>query len=175
MEDEVGSLILGYPVLGSDADLPALLSKSRNALVTVGQIKSPEPRQHLFKLLEQMEFNLPAVISPMAYVSPHATIGAGTIVMHGAIVNAGAVVGRNCILNTKALVEHDAVVNDHCHISTGAIINGAVHIGAGTFIGSGSGIRQCLNVGERSIVGMGQQVIVDCGIETRLPQIKEPS
>lgn len=173
--DEVGSLILGYPVLGTDADLPALLNKSRNALVTIGQITSPELRRRLFKVLEQMGYNLPTVISPIAFVSPHAKIGVGSIIMHGAIVNAGAVVGRNCILNSKALVEHDAIIGDHCHISTGALINGTAHIGTGTFVGSGSGVRQCLNVGEHSIIGMGQQVVVDCDAETRMPKLKEPS
>ncbi len=173
--DEVGSLILGYPVLGTDADLPALLNKSRNALVTIGQITSPELRRRLFKVLEQMGYNLPTVISPIAFVSPHAKIGVGSIIMHGAIVNAGAVVGRNCILNSKALVEHDAIIGDHCHISTGALINGTAHIGTGTFVGSGSGVRQCLNVGEHSIIGMGQQVIVDCDAETRMPNLKESS
>lgn len=172
-ESEVDSKILGYPVLGTDAELPVLLSKSRNALVTVGQIKSPEPRMRLFMLLEQNGFNLPAIISPMAYVSSHATIGTGSIVMHGAIVNAGAVVGRNCILNSKALVEHDAVVSDHCHISTGAIVNGAVNIGAGTFVGSGSVIRQCLNIGERCIIGMGQHLMFDCDAETQVSKSKE--
>jgi sugar O-acyltransferase (sialic acid O-acetyltransferase NeuD family) len=173
--DEVGSLILGYPVLGTDADLPALLNKSRNALVTIGQVTSPELRRRLFKVLEQMGYNLPTVISPIAFVSPHAKIGVGSIIMHGAIVNAGAVVGRNCILNSKALVEHDAIIGDHCHISTGALINGTAHIGTGTFVGSGSGVRQCLNVGEHSIIGMGQQVIVDCDAETRMPNLKESS
>lgn len=38
---EVGSRILDCPVLGTDADLPALLGGHANALVTVGQIKNP--------------------------------------------------------------------------------------------------------------------------------------
>jgi len=173
LDNEVGSLILDYPVLGTDADLPALLGKSRNALVTVGQIKTPEPRMRLYRLLQQYSFNLPTVISPMAYVSPHASIGAGSIVMHGAIVNANAVVGRNCILNSKVLLEHDAVVEDHCHLSTGAIINGTVHIGAGTFIGSGSEIHQGLNIGDRCVIGLGQRVIVDYDAGTRMPKLKE--
>lgn len=168
-KDEVGCSILGYPVLGTDADLAILISKSSNAIVTVGQIKSIEPRLRLFKQLEQNGFKLPTVISPRAYVSTHAIIGTGTIVMHDVIVNADAAVGHNCILNSKALVEHDAIISDHCHISTGAIINGAVHVGTGTFVGSGSRVRQSISVGERCIIGMGQQVTADCEAETQMP------
>jgi hypothetical protein len=86
---EVGSRILGYSVLGMDTDLPSLLSYYAYALVTVGQIKIPEPRIHLFDLLKQNGISLPVIVLPRAYVSPHATLGEGTIIMHGAVVNAG--------------------------------------------------------------------------------------
>lgn len=175
LSHEVGLRILGYPVLGTDADLPALLGDYAHALVTVGQIKSPELRMRLYTLLEKSDCSLPVVISPRAYVSPHASLGAGTIVMHGAVVNAGATVGRNCIVNSQSLVEHDAVIADHCHIATAAVINGGVCIGAGTFIGSGSSVRQCVKIGERCLIGMGQRVLADCEAGARIPLAKEPT
>lgn len=169
---EIGTRILGYPVLGTDVDLPALLGDYANALISVGQIKTPEPRIRLFDQLEQNGCVLPIIVSPRAYVSPHATVGAGTIIMHGAIVNAGAVVGRNCILNSQSLIEHDVVIADHCHIATASVINGGARIGAGTFIGSGSSVRQCINIGERCLIGMGQMVLADCPDGYRLPAAK---
>lgn len=172
---EVGTPMLGHPVLGTDADLPALLGDYAHALVTVGQIKTPEPRMRLFDLLEQYRCALPTIVSPRAYVSPHATLGVGTIVMHGAVVNAGAVVGRNCIINSQSLVEHDVVIADHCHISTSAAINSGVRVGAGTFIGSNSSVRQCINIGERCLIGMGQRVLADCEAGTYMPSPKRPS
>jgi sugar O-acyltransferase (sialic acid O-acetyltransferase NeuD family) len=175
LPNEVGSRILGYPVLGTDADLPVLLGDYAHALVTVGQIKTPQPRIRLFDLLEQNGNSLPAIVSPRAYVSPHASLGLGTIVMHGAVVNAGAVVGRNCIINSQSLVEHDVVIADHCHIATAAAINSGVRIGAGTFIGSNSSVRQCIHIGEQCLIGMGQRVLADCDAGTRLPSSKESS
>ncbi|WP_202972054.1 acetyltransferase [Moorena producens] len=159
--DEVGTSVLGYPVLGTDADLPELRHKSPNALVTLGQIKTPNHRIRLFELLVQMGFCLPTIFSPQAYVSRHSRVGEGTIVMHGALVNAGASVGRNCILNTRAVVEHDVVIGDHCHVSTTVIINGGTQVGAGTFIGSNSSLREQIRVGQNCLIGMGQQVLRD--------------
>lgn len=173
--DEVGTRIFGYTVLGTDADLPALLHDYVHALVTVGQIKSIDPRLRLFGLLEKSGCALPVIVSPRAYLSPHAKVGAGTIVMHGAVVNAGAVVGRNCILNSQSLIEHDAVIADHCHIATAASINSGVHIGAGTFIGSNCSVRQCVKLGERCVIGMGQRVLADCEAGTWMPPLKKPS
>ncbi len=171
---EVGTQLLGHLVLGTDADLPGLLCNYAHALVAIGQIKTPEPRMRLFDLLEQRQGGcaLPVIVSPRAYVSPHATLGAGTIVMHGAVVNAGAVVGRNCIINSQSLVEHDVVIADHCHIATSAAINSGVRIGAGTFIGSSSSVRQCVIIGERCLIGMGQRVLVDCEAGTCMPPPK---
>ncbi len=131
-----GDEVLGYAVIGTDDDLPAIQRGCNHALITVGQIESAAVRVALHARLLELGFDLPLIVSPTASVSRHATIGDGTIVMHQVIVNAGAAVGTNCILNTKALIEHDARVGDHCHVSTGAIVNGAVHIGDRCFIGS---------------------------------------
>jgi sugar O-acyltransferase (sialic acid O-acetyltransferase NeuD family) len=172
---EVGTRMLGYPVLGTDTDLPALHRDYVHALVSVGQIKTPEPRIRLFDLLQRNGYELPVVVSPRAHVSLHAKLGAGTIVMHGAVVNAGAVVGRNCIINSQSLVEHDVVIADHCHVATAAALNSGVHIGAGTFIGSNSSVRQGTNIGERCLIGMGQRVLADCQPGTHMPPPKRPS
>ena len=153
--------ILGYPPLGRDSDLSALRRTYPLALVTVGQIKSVAPRKKLFALLRQLDFGLPCVVSPHAYVSRHASVGAGSVVMHMAVINAGASVGANCIINSKCLVEHDCTIADHCHISVGAIVCGGVSVGAGTFVGAGAIIRQNVRIGENVIVGCGVTVQAD--------------
>ncbi len=170
---EVGSHVLSYPVLGTDGDLPDLLPRFSSVLITVGQIKSPEARMKLHALLEARGCRLPVIVSPRAYVSAYAQVGAGTIVMHGAVVNAGARIGRNCIINSQALVEHGAVVGDHCHIATAAVINGDVSIGTGSIIGSTACVRQGIRVAEHCVVGMGQLVLSDCMAGSRLPPVKD--
>ena len=146
---------LGYPTIGIDNDLYDLRKKYKYALITVGQIKSPEIRIKLYKLLKKLNFILPIIISPYAYVSKHAQIGEGSIIMHGAIVNANAIIGSNCIINNRALIEHDAVIGDHCHIATGAIINGEVSVENETFIGSGAVTKQAISIGKNCVIGAG--------------------
>ena len=146
---------LGYPIIGTDDDLQNLRQKYSHSLITVGQIKSPKIRIKLYQLLKELDFTLPVIVSPHAYVSKHAQIGEGSIIMHGVIINANAKVGNNCIINNSALIEHDAVIGDHCHIATGAIINGEVSVGNETFIGSGAVTKQCISIGNNCIVGAG--------------------
>ena len=169
---EVGSRVLGYTVLGTDLELADLLTRYPRAFVAVGQIKTPDVRMRLFDLLAASGCEVPTLVSPRGYVSSHAAVGTGTLVMHGAIVNAGAVVGRNCIINSQALVEHDAEIGDHCHVATNAAINSGVRVGHGTFIGSGSSVRLGVRIGERCLIGMGQRILADCPPGTQVPPVK---
>ena len=146
---------IGYPVIGADDDMEKLRKKYTHALVTVGQIKSPETRIKIYKILKALKYQLPIVISPSAYISKNAEIGEGTIIMHGALVNAGTRIGANCIINNRALIEHEVKIGDHCHIATGAIVNGEVEVGEGTFIGSGVVTKQSIIVGKNCIIGAG--------------------
>lgn len=158
MPDEMHDHHLGYAVIGSDTDLPELAKTIPFALITLGQVKTPAHRIRLYQQVVTLGFQLPTIIAPRAYVSRHASLGTGTIVMHGAIVSAGARVGANCIINTCALLEHDVTVADHCHISTGAILNGNTAIGSGSFVGSGSSIKEGASLGQGCLVGMGLAV-----------------
>lgn len=168
MPEEMHTRHLGYSVIATDGDLAEMAKAHLHAFITVGQIQSPDTRVRLYRQANELGFQLPVIIASTAHVSRHASIGQGSVVMHGAIVNAGTRVGVNCIINTRAVLEHDATVEDHCHISTGAILNGGVHIGAGSFVGSGSVIKEGVSIGKRCLVGMGLSVRHSQSDHTRL-------
>lgn len=159
-----GTTVLGYPVLGNDDKIAPYIDKAE-FLVTVGQIKSPDIRIRLNKMVEEAGGKLATVIASTAHVSKYASLGEGTVVMHQAVVNADARIGKGCIINTFANIEHDAKIGDYCHISTGAMINGEAKIGGGTFIGSQSVVNQCVTVPANTVVASGAVVHKD---------IKEP-
>jgi sugar O-acyltransferase (sialic acid O-acetyltransferase NeuD family) len=158
LPEELHSQYLGYEVIAMDDALAQLAQSFTYALITTSQIQSVKLRTRLYQQAMQCGFQMPTIIAPTAHVSRHASIGAGSIVMHGAIVNAGAKVGNYCIINSRALLEHDAVIGDHCHISTGAILNGGVNVGTGSFIGSGCVLKEGLSIGKDCLVGIGLTV-----------------
>jgi sugar O-acyltransferase (sialic acid O-acetyltransferase NeuD family) len=157
-EEKLGQSVLGYKIIATDLDIPELVKEYKNFFITVGQIKSSENRIRIFQTLKESGVTLPVIISPLAYVSKHANIREGTIIMHHALINAGAKIGSNCIINTKALIEHDAVVGDHCHVATGAIINGGANVGRGTFFGSGAVCREYVEIDENLVIGYGGNI-----------------
>ena len=134
----VGKNVMGYKVIGCDDDLHSFKRECSSAIVTVGHIWSCTLRAKLFNLLRDLKYELPTIISPLAYVSPSATVGRGTVVMHHALINACAQIGENCIINSKALVEHHVKVGSNCHISTASVLNGGAEVYDGIFYGSNS-------------------------------------
>jgi sugar O-acyltransferase (sialic acid O-acetyltransferase NeuD family) len=166
-EEQKHTQQLGYAIVAGDDALDELAKSYHFALITIGHIETVEHRLRLYQMAVQCGFTMPVIIAPTAHVSRHASIGAGSIVMHGAIVNAGAKVGNNCIINTRALIEHDTKIEDHCHISTGAILNGDVTVGAGSFIGSGCTIKEGVSIGKGCLVGVGLSVRHNISDDTR--------
>lgn len=146
--------LLNYKVF-SESYLNKKETRNNYAFVTVGQIKNYKIRVELFCKIKNLGFRIPSIVSPLAYVSKHAVIGQGTIVMHGAVVNAGAVIGDNCIINTNSLIEHDVIIGNHTHISTEATINGGVIINDKVFVGSRAIIKNNITIGEGSVIGAG--------------------
>lgn len=145
-QELLGQEVLGYKIIGCDDDLPNLFHRYKNAVVTIGHIKSNVIRVKLFHILKDMGYNLPVIVSPLAYVSQHSFIDEGTVVMHQALINANVKIGKNCIINSKALLEHDVIIEDNCHISTASVINGGVRIKENIFFGSNATTKEYIEV-----------------------------
>ena len=157
-ELDIGSKVLGYEVIGRYEDLKKFREKYKYAIIGVGQIKTPNIRIKLFELLKSLNYVLPIIISPRAYVSKYAFIDEGSVIMHDAFVNANAKIGKNCIINTKAIIEHDVTIEDNCHISTGAIINGGTIVRKNSFIGSNAMAKEYIEIKENSFAKGGSVV-----------------
>ncbi|MCX2743392.1 NeuD/PglB/VioB family sugar acetyltransferase [Mangrovivirga sp. M17] len=172
VEEKLGNQILDYKISAKDTDIPDLARKYDNFLITIGQIHSAKIRIKFYKELKRFGANLPVIISPIAHVSKHATVGEGSVIMHGAIVNAAAKIGINNIINTNSVVEHDAFTGSHCHISTGAFLNGEAILGDGSFLGSGARTAQCVEIIKDTVVGASSYVhknITESGVYIGAP------
>ena len=159
LPEQVGSCVLGYPVIGCDSDLPELREICPAAVLAIGQMPDSAPRARIAKQLEKFNFQCPVLVSPHAVISRYAQLGLGTTVCHGVIVNAGAIIGNHCIINSRALLEHDVQIGHYCHVSTGVLVNGGVQIGSDSFIGSGAIVREGLTLPPLTVIGAGKRVM----------------
>lgn len=170
---EVGREVLGYPVIGTDDEI-ASYADSCEFVITVGFIKDPSLRIKLYGQVLDSGGKLATLVASTAYVSRHARLGQGTVVMHHAFVNAGAEVGVNVILNTCSNIEHGVHIGSQCHVSTGVMVNGDCRIGDNCFIGSQSVLANGVSVCNDVLVGAGSFVrksIIRPGVYSGNPAI----
>ncbi|HBE02293.1 MAG TPA: acetyltransferase [Spirochaetia bacterium] len=172
LPEKLHSEISGYKIIASDHDIPQLAGKYSYFLITIGQIKSPQKRLDIFKILKDNAAELPVIISPHAVVSERSVIKEGTIIMAKAFINSGAEINENTIINTGALIEHGARIGAHCHISTSAVINGDCVVEDGVFIGSNAVLCHGVSIKSLAVIGAGAVVtrnIREPGIYTGNP------
>lgn len=148
--------VLGLPVLGRLADLPAV----PHDCVIIG-IGDNEIRARLHAELLQARKHFATAIHPSAVLAPDVIVGAGAVLAAGAVANPGARIGENAIVNTCASIDHHTVLGAHCHIAPGAHLAGNVSVGEGVFVGIGACVTPGVSLGAWCTVGAGAAVLAD--------------
>ncbi len=157
-----GEQVLGYPVLGGEPQLPAILRTVPvvGGIVAVGDNWSrAEQVQRILALVP--EFKFISVIHPSSQIAHGVIIGEGTVVLAGAILNTDTQVGRHCIISTKASLDHDGFVGDYSFVAPGATTGGNVRLGDFSVLALGAGAIHGIRIGEHTVVGAGSMVLDD--------------
>jgi UDP-N-acetylbacillosamine N-acetyltransferase len=154
-----GDLYLGVRVLaGGDALERARALGIGYALVAFGDCKG---RLGACERLRANGFEIVSAIHPRAVVAPDVNIGAGTVIVAGAVINCDARLGEAVIVNTSASVDHDCVLDDGVHVEPGAHVGPSAHIGRATTIGMGAIVGKGRRIGAHAHVGAGVVVSRD--------------
>lgn len=125
-----GTVLDGVPVVG-----PWQQSDEPLCFIAIGHNAT---RRRIFTELLRAGRQLITVISPTAYVSPHAQIGVGSVVLAGAVIQAGATVGEIVLVNAGAVVDHDAVVGDYAHLGLHSTVESFAKVAAGEWLAPGA-------------------------------------
>ena len=129
----VGAEICGIPVVGGLADLPEL--RREYGLLVVG-VGNNQFRAQVYEKAKALDYGLPNIVAPSAYISPYSKMGYGCVVLQNACIQNGASVGNGVLLNAGTEVHCDAAVGDYTLIYTNGIIRTGATVGNFTRIGS---------------------------------------
>ena len=137
-----------WPVVGKSG----LAEKIRNDLfIAIGNSKIRKILMERFA-----DKNFPVLIHPSATVAEDAEIGAGSIIMAGAVINPGVKIGRGCIVSINASIDHDCVLGDYVHAAVGSSIGGGVTVGDNSSIGTGAVVDHNVKIPQDSVIEAGQ-------------------
>lgn len=125
-------------------------------LIAVGNNKNRKNVSQRF-----FEYKYFTLVHPSAHISKRAIIGAGTVVMAGAVINSSSEIGRHCIINSNSVIEHECLIEDFVHISPSAALAGNVQVGEGSHIGIGASVIQGVKIGKWCTIGAGAVIIRD--------------
>ncbi len=157
-----GEEVLGYQILGKEADLPQIKEEYgiTGALIAIGDnfVRS-RVAERLKGLVPELKFV--KAIHPSASLAKGVTIGEGSVVMAGVCINSSSSVGRFCILNTRSSLDHDSVVGDFGSLAPGVTTGGNCQIGDFAAIGIGATLIHGVKVGEHAVVGAASLVMKD--------------
>lgn len=99
-------------------------------------------------------YDAPVLIHPRAYVADSARVGAGSMVMAGALVDVRASVGAATVLWPGVCVNHDSSIGANCFISPNATLCGFVQLGENSFVGAGAAVADRSQVPPSSFIRM---------------------
>lgn len=102
-----------------------------------------------------------SAISPNAYLSHAAAIGAGCFISHLSAVCAGVIVGDNSIIGTSCVIGHDCQIGGHCFMGPNVTLAGYTHLGELVFIGAGATVIDKVRICSNVTVGAGATVVND--------------
>ncbi len=157
--DRHGTEFCGASILGGSEQLDILRSKNvSHLLMAMGNNRA---RLCGSRLALSKGYVLANAIHPMTAIGADVSVGAGTVIMAGAVVNPEARIGENVIINSSAVIEHECVILDGVHVSAGAQLGGNVTVGEATTIEIGATVGARVIIGAASVIGAGSVVLKD--------------
>lgn len=153
-----GQQVYGYGVMGGRDEILARDTPKLHGLVVA--IGSNSIRSEVAAwLIVRGACLSEALVHPSAQLARGVQVGAGSVVMAGAVINSDSRVGRNAIVNTGAIIDHDCIIGDGVHVAPGATICGGVEVGEQALIGAGAVVHPNVRIGNKVIVGAGATVL----------------
>lgn len=153
LDDGDAELIDGVKVIGTTDDMEEHFPEYKLLLVTIGKNKL---RQSLYEKAEAIGYSFPNIIHPSAYISPHAHIGNGCMILNNAVIQNNAECGDGCILNPGVELHHDSFVGSYCLIYTNSVIRSLTHVGNRVWIGSTATVSTSAEVPDDAVIGDGE-------------------
>lgn len=143
VDDGEAKEVNGAPVIGKISDIEFLYPQYKLLLVTIGDNAL---RERIYVTASAKGYSFPNIVHPSAYISSHAHMGAGNVVLNNVVIQNNAKLGSGCILNPGVELHHDSNVGNNVLIYTNSVVRSLTHVGDRVWIGSNATISTSATV-----------------------------
>lgn len=152
---EKGTLINGFPVLGSISDVNLI---KETTYVALG-LGNPVYKQKVIQELNSSNLIFESLIHPSVLIGEdEVQFGKGVVVCAGSIITCNIAIHDFVTVNLACTIGHDSILKDFVSIMPGCNISGEVIIEKAVYIGTGAKIINQVSIGENTIIGAGAVV-----------------
>ncbi len=157
-----GTELAGLRVLGPPAALDALAREHQLDGYFLG-ISDNVTRAKVHESLKQLhpDLQLTSLVHPSAVIARDVEVGAGSLILAGAVVNTNARIGMGCIVNTRASLDHDGEMKPWSSLLPGVVTGGNVEIGEFSCVCLGATLAHKVRIGSHTVIGAGSVVLAD--------------
>lgn len=153
-----GSVVDGYPVLGSVAYLDTITEETYVVCsIGTGRVR----KKVMERVLKNPHFHPASLIDPTVVIGRNACVEDGCVVCAGTVLAISSHLSAHTIVNLNCTIGHDTVLGPYCTVHPGSNLSGKVRVGSCTDIGTGTKIIQGLTVCPNCTLGAGAVVVRD--------------
>ena len=157
---EPGSLMGKHKIVGSTSEIHDWVNKGYHIHYTL-HFNAKAKEERVNKLIN---LNIPpeafaSAVHPKAYLNPETEVGLNTLLLPFSATSVGTKVGNHIHVYTSGFLGHDCHIEDFSTIAAHSIIGGRVRVKKGAHIGLNSSVREDVEIGEYSILGMGSVLL----------------
>ena len=154
----LGTAVGGVLVLGP---VDSAAGRSEQLLVCIGPSASRrEVVRRLRKIgVDDERFAIFAARS--ARIGTTSEVGAGSILLDGAVLTADARLGRHVVVMPNCVITHDDDIEDFVTLAAGVALGGSVHVGEAAYLGMNASVHPGVAIGDEATIGMGAVVLTD--------------
>lgn len=143
--------ILGVPVLGA---IDECCKYGNNEFIVA--IGSPRGREGVVsRLIDYKVVKYATLIDPSAVVDEDVSIGEGSIICAGVICTVNVSIGNHSIINLNSTIGHEVKIDNFVTIAPNVSVSGNIYLKNLVEVGTGATLREKLEVGVGTVVGMG--------------------
>ena len=127
-------------------------------IVAIGE---PAIRKKLYKKLTADGIGSPTLIHPDVYIPESTKVGKGVVIQPGCFISCNLTIDDYVFMQPHANTGHDDHLMEGCMVSAFGNIGGLVTLGKYSYIGMSAAVKECVTIGDDSVVGMGSVVYKD--------------